>query len=162
MKQLLVYYYRVVYCEDGHFTRPGEDASQDEASGGGGGGGLESREHDMAGIGLRAVPKDVITPTIEQQRAMEAITGRGRDGSGSLGLVELTRFTYPIPFALIDRGAWVAPAYHCLDLNIFRQACSCRLLWRDGDPSSLPELCVEPPLALVILHRQATRSSQVI
>ncbi|KAJ3464901.1 hypothetical protein MRS44_009687 [Fusarium solani] len=46
MKQLLVYYYRVVFCEDGHFTRENED---------------------------QVLPRDVIEPTPQQQRAMEGI-----------------------------------------------------------------------------------------
>ncbi|KAJ3453736.1 hypothetical protein MRS44_018368 [Fusarium solani] len=46
MKQLLVYYYRVVFCEDGHFTRENED---------------------------QVLPRDVIEPTPQQQRAIEGI-----------------------------------------------------------------------------------------
>lgn len=46
MKQLLVYYYRVVSCEDGHFTRA-----------------------DEGGV----LPRDVIEPTSQQQQAMDGI-----------------------------------------------------------------------------------------
>ncbi|KAH6960097.1 hypothetical protein BKA56DRAFT_662594 [Ilyonectria sp. MPI-CAGE-AT-0026] len=46
MKQLLVYYYRVVFYEDGHFTRENED---------------------------QVLPRDVIEPTPQQERAMQGI-----------------------------------------------------------------------------------------
>jgi superfamily II DNA helicase RecQ len=46
MKQLLVYYYRVIYCEDGHFTRVQPD---------------------------QTLPKDVIQPTAQQGQAMDEI-----------------------------------------------------------------------------------------
>lgn len=51
-KQLLVYYYRVVYREDGHFTRPWEEGDREEGQTDG------------------KVPRDTIEPTDEQQRAM--------------------------------------------------------------------------------------------
>ena len=47
MKQLLVYYYRVVYCEGGHFTRTKPD---------------------------QILPRDVIQPTKQQIQAMNEIT----------------------------------------------------------------------------------------
>ncbi|KAL7917060.1 hypothetical protein ACQKWADRAFT_326670 [Trichoderma austrokoningii] len=56
MKELLVYYYRVVYCEDGHFTTPGGE---------GGEGGHHHGRH------CRAVPRDVIEPTDGQREAMD-------------------------------------------------------------------------------------------
>jgi hypothetical protein len=46
MKQLLVYYYRVVYCEDGYFTR------------------VQSNQ---------TLPGDVIQPTAQQIQAMDKI-----------------------------------------------------------------------------------------
>jgi superfamily II DNA or RNA helicase len=46
MKQLLAYYYRVIFCEDGHFTRDGED---------------------------QLLPQDVIEATPQQQQAMARI-----------------------------------------------------------------------------------------
>jgi uncharacterized membrane protein len=46
MKQLLVYYYRVVYCESGHFTRVQPD---------------------------QILPGDVIQPTAQQIQAMDEI-----------------------------------------------------------------------------------------
>lgn len=46
MKQLLVYYYRVVYCEDGHFTRIQTD---------------------------QTLPEEVIQPTSQQIQAMDEI-----------------------------------------------------------------------------------------
>jgi hypothetical protein len=46
MKQLLVYYYRVVYCDDGHFTR-----AQPE----------------------QTLPGDVIQPTAQQIQAMDEV-----------------------------------------------------------------------------------------
>jgi Lhr-like helicase len=49
MKQLLVYYYRVVYNEDGHFTRT------------------------QAQLGDQLLPGDVIQPTASQIRAMDEI-----------------------------------------------------------------------------------------
>jgi hypothetical protein len=47
MKQLLVYYYRVVYCKDGHFTRAQPN---------------------------QTLPGDVIQPTSQQIQAMDEIT----------------------------------------------------------------------------------------
>lgn len=50
MKQLLVYYYRVVYADDGHFTRPGdgdEDSAEEEVEG------VEEVEHAGDGDGDR-------------------------------------------------------------------------------------------------------------
>ncbi|RSL77165.1 hypothetical protein CEP52_017736, partial [Fusarium oligoseptatum] len=52
MTQLLVFYYRVVFCEDGHFTR--EDDEQ-------------------------ALPQDVIKPTEDQINAMDLIVSRLRE-----------------------------------------------------------------------------------
>ena len=49
MKQLLVYYYRVVYNEDGHFTRT------------------------QAQLGDQLLPGDVIQPTAQQTQAMDEI-----------------------------------------------------------------------------------------
>jgi hypothetical protein len=46
MKQLLVYYYRVVYCENGHFTRARPE---------------------------QRLPRDVIQPTAQQMQAMDEI-----------------------------------------------------------------------------------------
>lgn len=46
MKQVLAYYYRVIFCEDGHFTRDGED---------------------------QVLPQDVIEATPQQQQAMDQI-----------------------------------------------------------------------------------------
>jgi hypothetical protein len=55
MKQLLVYYYRVVYREGGHFTRPreGDDREGPHSDG--------------------KVPRDIIKPTDEQHQAMKEI-----------------------------------------------------------------------------------------
>ncbi|KAH6959554.1 hypothetical protein BKA56DRAFT_449155, partial [Ilyonectria sp. MPI-CAGE-AT-0026] len=65
MKELLVYYYRVVYREDGHFTREEED---------------------------QVVPRDVIEPTDKQRQAMDEMFSALREededreeGSGSGG-----------------------------------------------------------------------------
>ena len=64
LKQLSVYYYRGVYCENGYSKRPGREDSQLEGSEGG-------VDHDRAAMSsARLVPRDIIKPTIEQQRAM--------------------------------------------------------------------------------------------
>ncbi|KAH7113597.1 hypothetical protein EDB81DRAFT_307130 [Dactylonectria macrodidyma] len=52
MKQLLVYYYRVVFYEDGHFTRENED---------------------------QVLPRDVIEPTPQQEPAMQGTIGALRE-----------------------------------------------------------------------------------
>jgi superfamily II DNA or RNA helicase len=57
MKELLVYYYRVVYMEDGHFTRDDVDAEEEESD---------------KGRKVR-LPQDVISPTDEQRRAMDSM-----------------------------------------------------------------------------------------
>lgn len=63
MKQLLMYYNRVVYCDDGHFSRPQEISGL----------GVAGEEKRLYGDETEAVtvPQDVITPTDEQQQAME-------------------------------------------------------------------------------------------
>ncbi|KID83861.1 telomere-associated recQ-like helicase [Metarhizium guizhouense ARSEF 977] len=63
MKQLLMYYYRVVYCDDGHFSRPQEISRL----------GVADEEKRSYGDETEAVtmPQDVIIPTDEQQQAME-------------------------------------------------------------------------------------------
>ncbi|EFZ03297.2 tlh3 [Metarhizium robertsii ARSEF 23] len=66
MKQLLVYYYRVVYCEDGHFSRPQEVGREEDDNDD------EEADEDGHAHATEAVifPQDVIEPTGEQQEAM--------------------------------------------------------------------------------------------
>ncbi|KJK86579.1 hypothetical protein H633G_09581, partial [Metarhizium anisopliae BRIP 53284] len=66
MKQVLVYYYRVVYCEDGHFSRPQEVGREEDDNDD------EEADEDGHAHATEAVifPQDVIEPTGEQQEAM--------------------------------------------------------------------------------------------
>ncbi|OAQ57815.2 DEAD/DEAH box helicase domain-containing protein [Pochonia chlamydosporia 170] len=63
MKQLLTYYYRVVYCDNGHFSRPQEISGLGVA-------GEEKRSYGDETEAV-TVPQDAIIPTDEQQQAME-------------------------------------------------------------------------------------------
>lgn len=60
-KELLAYYYRVVYRSEGHFTRSSQDRSPGQSQS------QSQRVHE------HELPQDVIEPTADQQLAMESI-----------------------------------------------------------------------------------------